>query len=289
MQVDLVKTQTSDGLWLDGALQVPASEAAGRLGFDAAILLSGVGSNFYGSSLMEYLAGRLAESGVAALRVNTRGHDGVSTASTPGGGKLQGAAYEIVDECRYDIAAWSDFLVQRGFPRVASIGHSLGAIKALYAQAHEPHSAVFRVVAISPPRLSNKDFRAGPQSAAFFESMATAEQLIGEGKPQKLFRASFPFPLVISAATYVDKYGPASRYNILRFATRIDRPILFVYGAEELEHGGVAFVGMPEAIAELDWPNGPPRIAVVPGANHLYVGSHSKLADELDAHLSGRR
>lgn len=283
--IELVRTHTRDGLRLDGALQMPASEAGSRHGFDAAILLSGVGSNFYGSSLMEFLAGRLAESGVAALRVNTRGHDGVSTASTPSGGKLQGAAYEIVDECRFDIAAWTDFLVDRGIPRVALIGHSLGAIKALYAQAHAPHAAVCYVAAISPPRLSNKDFRAGPQSAAFFESMATAEQLIGDNKPQMLFQASFPFPLVISAATYVDKYGPPSRYNILGFAARIECPLLFVYGTEELEHGGVAFAGLREAIAELNWPNGTPSVAVIPGANHLYVGCHNQLADELESHL----
>jgi pimeloyl-ACP methyl ester carboxylesterase len=286
MQVDLVNTRTTDGLRLDGALQVPASKAANRLCFDAAILLSGVGSNFYGSSLMEYLAGRLAALGVAALRVNTRGHDGVSTASTPGGGKLQGAAYEIVDECRYDVAAWTDFLVERGFPRVALIGHSLGAIKALYAQAHEPQGAVRQIVAISPPRLSNKDFRVGPQSAAFFQSMAAAEQLISDGKPQMLFQASFPFPLILSAATYVDKYGPPSRYNVLRFATRVDCPIVFVYGAEELKHGGVAFAGLPDALAELDWQNGPPPVVVIPNANHLYVGCHNQLADKLVSHLS---
>ena len=88
MLVELVNTQTADSLRLDGALLMPEGTAANSFGFEAAILFSGVGSNFYGSTLMEHMAKWLAGSGIATLSVNTRGHDGVSTAAGPGGGRL---------------------------------------------------------------------------------------------------------------------------------------------------------------------------------------------------------
>ena len=268
MLVELVQTQTADGLRLDGALRTPVSGAPCQMTCDSSILLSGVSSNFYGSSLMRHLTEMLVDSGVAALCVNTRGHDGVSTAFTQGGGRLQGAAYEIVDDCRHDVTAWADFLVERGFSRIALIGHSLGAIKSLYSQAHQPHEQVGKVVAISPPRLSHEDFRDGPESPAYFESMSTAQHMADRRESNMLFQAKFPFPIVIYAATFLDKYGPPSRYNILQFAPRVVCPVLFVYGGEEHENGGIAICGLPKAIAELRR-SSPTPIEIIPQAKHF--------------------
>ena len=52
------------------------------------------------------------------------------------GGRRQGAA-EIMDDCRHDLAAWLDWLRQRVGPHVGLLGHSLGAVKCLYASAHD--------------------------------------------------------------------------------------------------------------------------------------------------------
>ena len=74
--------------------------------------------------------------GSAALVVNTRGHDGISSTNAPVGRRLQGAAYEIVDACCHDVAAWLAWLRERGYRRLGLLGHSLGAVKAIYSQAH---------------------------------------------------------------------------------------------------------------------------------------------------------
>ena len=243
------------------------------------ICLSGVGSNFYGSVLIEHVADAVRNVGIVTLRVNTRGHDGVSIATTLGGGKLQGAAYEIVDDCRRDITAWIDFLAARGHPRIGLLGHSLGAVKSLYAQAHQPHAAVRRIVAISPPRLSHRRFLEGSHAPAFRQSMAMAEGLVREGTPQMLFQASFPFPLVISAATYLDKYGPEERYNFLNYAVQIGSPVLFVFGQIELQDEGSAFDGILPQIESWQFPAENPRIAAIPEANHFYAGKQRELAN----------
>ena len=137
------------------------------------------------------------------------------------------------------------------------------------------------MIAASPPRLSHDAFQLGPRSRDFFESLATAKQLVKEGHPEQLFTARFPFPLLISAASYVDKYGD-ERYNFVKFASRVAVPTLYLYGSVELEQGGIAFAGLPDAIRqavahEEDVDGKQVEIAIIPGADHFYTGKYSEL------------
>src|SRR5262245_14356362 len=113
MHVELVRTVTSDGLRLDGALTPIRSVGEGP-GSTAALLLHGVAGNFYTSSMFEPLIPKLQDIGLAVLSVNTRGHDSVFGASLGNVRRRLGAAYETVDDCRHDVAAWIDFLKTRG-------------------------------------------------------------------------------------------------------------------------------------------------------------------------------
>ncbi|MCI0361201.1 MAG: alpha/beta fold hydrolase [Planctomycetaceae bacterium] len=300
MHVELVRTTTGDGLRLDGALILPLPLGEGRgeggsvrvnplvahpnplpkgegTGPSAAILLHGVAGNFYTSSTFEPLIPRLQEHGLAVLSVNTRGHDSVFGSMAGNVRRRLGAAYETVDECRLDIAAWIEFLASRGHERVVLIGHSLGAIKAVYGQAHEKWPQVAAVVAASPPRLSYSAFMNSAESSVFRESMSTAEEMTAEGRGEELFTGKFPFPLLITAAGYLDKYGPAERYNILRFAAEVPCPALFTYGSKELAGGGIAFAELPEALMSL--PISTSRsVTVIDGADHAYAGVAEELA-----------
>ena len=277
MHVELVRTVTRDGLRLDGAFKQARSADEGQR-IDAAVLLHGVGGNFYSVRTLEPLIAKLHEIGVATLVVNTRGHDAVFEATLGNVRRRLGAAFEIVDECRLDMAAWIEFLQSRGYGRIGLIGHSLGAVKSVYAQAHDKYSAVRAVVAISGPRLSYTAYMNAPDSSRFWESMQTAEQLGREGRGDELFTSKFPFPLLISAGAYIDKYGPAERYNLLKFAGELACPALFTYGSKELASGGVPFAGMPEAISEL--PGREQRmIEVVDEADHFYTGVGDALAN----------
>lgn len=278
MLVELVRTTTADGLRLDGALR-PAGEGQVRKQ-PTVIVLHGVGGNFYSSSTFEPLLPKLHAAGYPTLTVNTRGHDSVFGAQLGNVRKRLGAAYEMVDDCRLDIAAWIKFLVSRGQPRVILLGHSLGAIKAVYAQANDRHENVSAVIAISPPRLSYTAFMHAPESSVFFESMSTARELAKEGAEDELFTAKFPFPLLITAASYIDKYGPAERYNILEFLQQLRCPTLFTYGTKELAQGGIAFAGLPEAINKL--PSHALReVTTIEGADHFYSGVQESLAERV--------
>ncbi len=293
MLVELVKATTADGLRLDGALASPPEQRTGKdlaagIAVDAFLMLPGVGGSFYSGALFPELQSAFLELGSAVLRVNTRGHGSVSMIATTGGVGRFGAAFEMVDQCRHDVRAWLDWLVQRGHRRIGLVGHSLGAIKAVYSQALEGHPNVVCILAASPPRLSYAAFQNGPRAADHFASLATAREHLQAGHPEALFTAKFPFPMLISAATYVDKYGPEERYNFLPYLAQLSVPVLFTYGELELESGGVAFAGLPATIAESSSADNVVDVATIDGADHFYTGQSGVLAEAMTGWLRGR-
>jgi pimeloyl-ACP methyl ester carboxylesterase len=270
--VDLVRTTTRDGVRLDGSMQSPSgSGLESSLAVDAVLCVHGTGGSFYSSSLFDGFGESLLARGCAVLRVNTRGHDGISTAATAQGGRRVGAAYETVDDCRHDLAAWIDWLAARGLERIGLLGHSLGAVKSIYALAHEAHPAVTHLIAISPPRLSYSAFCASAQAGQFLETFQAAQQHVRTGRPDTLMEVKLPLPFVITAAGYVEKYGPDERYNLEKFLMRVPCPVLITFGSIELEHN-MAFRGVPEALVASSKEKHSIDVLVINGADHFYAG-----------------
>jgi pimeloyl-ACP methyl ester carboxylesterase len=266
--VELVSVVTSDGLRLDGALHAPVGTPKAGVPLDACLLLHGTGSNFYGSGLLARFAAGMTELGLAALRVNTRGHDAVSHAARNGGSVRQGAAFEVVDHCRYDVRAWVEFLRQQGYSRLLLLGHSLGAVKALYALGHEVLDRVGALVAVSPPRLAYSLFLSCPQAAEFRQSYEAATALVQQGRGDTTLEVRFPIPYMASAAGFLDKYGPEETYDYLKWLKQIPCPMLFLFGEKELGH--VAFAGCPDRVASLLASRSECNVATVAGADHFY-------------------
>ncbi|MGL4555847.1 MAG: alpha/beta hydrolase [Gemmataceae bacterium] len=260
MNVTLVRVTAADGVRLDGAAR-PRPDARA-----AAVLVHGTGSNFYGSALFDALGDDLHRAGCAVLRVNTRGHDLVSSDA----GRRFGAAYESVDDCRLDVAAWADFALTLA-PRVVLVGHSLGAVKCLYAQAHAPHPAVTAVVAVSPPRLSHSWFR--EHAPEFAETFERARALAAAGDGEALLDVRFPMPFLCTAAGYVEKYGPEEHYDFLDALARLTVPALVTLGEKEMA-GNPAFAGSDRAVRAAS-PRTP--VVVIAGADHNYNGTRAAL------------
>jgi pimeloyl-ACP methyl ester carboxylesterase len=284
VQVDLVQTTTRDGVRLDGVFQAPPAPGSAGLPVDAVCFVHGTGGNFYSSTLFDAFAERFLELGSAVLRVNTRGHDLMSNAVTAKGGRRLGAAYELVDECRHDLAAWLDWLRPRAGERVGLVGHSLGAVKCLYALAHEPRLPARCVAALSPPRLSYSWFCSNPEGPQFLETYAQAERHVEAGQPAALLDVKLPLPFVVTAVGYVEKYGPDERYNYLRFLASVPCPTLVTLGSIEVANN-MAFRGAPEALAELGDRRGRLTVATVGGADHFYTGVRPDLLTRVEGWL----
>lgn len=283
MLVDLVQATTRDGVRLDALYQTPPGTAAGAP-LDAVVCVHGTGGNFYGSTLFDALGQRLLARGIGVLRVNTRGHDLMcNVALMKGGGRRGGAAYEHFDECRHDLAAWVGWLKEHGAGRIGLIGHSSGAVKCLYAQAHEPDPAVAALIALSPPRLSHSWFAASEKKAEFLTTYQQAQGLIAAGEPGALLDVRLPLPFVITAAGYVEKYGPDERYNYLKFIAKLSCPTLLTLGELEAANN-MAFRGAAEAVAQI----APQvRVETIAGADHFYTGVRAALLECLDRWLAG--
>ena len=284
MQVDLVQVTTRDGVRLDGMFQEPTQAAAPTITVDGFCLVHGTGGNFYSSTLFDHVGDRFRQAGAAVLRINTRGHDLMSNAATDRGGRRLGAAYEAVDDCRHDLAAWLDWLRQHAGPRLGLIGHSLGAVKCLYAAAQEPGLTPACLVALSPPRLSYAWFCAGPQGPQFLETYTQAEQQLAAGRPAALLDVPLPLPYVITAAGYVEKYGPDERVNYLRLLPGVRCPTLITLGEREVQ-SNMAFRGAPEAVAELAATYPHLQVATVPGADHFYTGVREQVMELVERWL----
>lgn len=276
MSMRLVQTTTRDSVRLDGSFQSSAAPGSAGLAVDGLCFVHGTGGSFYTSTLFDNLADRFLELGCAVLRINTRGHDLMSTASTSRGGRRLGAAYEVVDECRHDLTAWAEWLKQQTGPQIGLIGHSLGAVKCLYALAHEPQLAVTCVAALSPPRLSYSWFCSSPEGKQFLETYSQAERHVEHGQATALLDVKLPLPFVVAAGGYLEKYGPEERYNYLRFLPSVSCPTLITLGSVEVENN-MAFRAVPEALAELGVRKGMLSIETIAGADHFYSSTRPAL------------
>jgi pimeloyl-ACP methyl ester carboxylesterase len=267
---ELVSVQTSDGVRLDGALRTPTSSAT-TAGPDVVIFHHGVGGNFYGASFFDDLGSLMLESGCAVLRVNSRGHDQVVLGPR---GNL-GAQFEIVDECLHDWRAWLDFAERAGYGRVLVWGHSLGAVKTIYYLATEHDPRVVCAIASSPPRFSYAAYASSVEGDRFVSDLRRAQELLAAGQPEARIDARVPLARTFTARTYVDKYGPQSRYDMLALAPRTPVPLLITLGS--LEADNLAFRDLAAAGPLLHEQSRRLRYAMIAGADHSYQGHVAEL------------
>src|SRR5262249_22610740 len=159
--------------------------------------------------------------------------------------------------------------------RVGLVGHSLGAVKCLYTLAHET-LAVGCVAAVSPPRLSYSWFCSGPERDEFLADFSKAAQLVEQGQGNRNIEVKLPLPMVITAAGYVEKYGPDERYNFLTFMPSVRCSSLITFGALEVE-SNMAFRAAPDELARLAARRENLSVATVPGADHFYTSVRDAL------------
>jgi hypothetical protein len=144
--------------------------------------------------------------------------------------------------------------------------------------------AAAAVIAMSPPRLSYTWFCSSPEGPQFLEAFALAERHVAQGEPAALLEARLPLPFVVTAAGYVEKYGPDERYNYLKFARGVRCPALVTLGAIEVEEN-MAFRGATEALAELGRRSPGLAVVAVPGADHFYSAARPALLAAIETWL----
>ncbi|MDA7951458.1 MAG: alpha/beta fold hydrolase [Pirellulaceae bacterium] len=286
MNVELVTTETEGGALLHGALAKPESNGLNPLVSKERVivlLLHGVGSNFYSDRLLSSLAEQIMGAGFDVLRANFRGHDLVNYTRVDNLATRQGAAYESVSKGQDDILGWVNFLrEEKGYSHLLLLGHSLGAVKSLLTLSSTSPKGVGGVIAVSPPLLSYTTYVDCPISAPRYQkTFGRAEEMIKKGRGDDLIEVKFPFRLLITAAGYVEKYGPAENYNLLQFIPKVKVPLLMVYGGAELALGGAPFRNLPDKIdgtlRKEQKKDGLFDLQIIAEADHFYHGKCKEL------------
>jgi len=268
--VELCRVKTADGLLLNGALRLPGG-ARSVLPIDACLLIHGTGSSFTAPGLMEAFAAQAHAAGVATLRVNTRGHDLMARIPTERGSVLGGAAYENIADCRHDVIAWLNLLTERGYRRIAVVGHSMGGVKAIYTLSRQATEHVACVVAISPPRFNHAHFHRHKLAGQFREDYRRADALVSRGEGEVLLQVRQPMSLVMPASGFVAKYGPHDDYDIVKLLPHVQCPTLVLVGTESAKNVA-AFDGLQEELGRIAARRIGLKVIAIEGADITYQG-----------------
>lgn len=273
MLTEIVEATTTDGIPLSGAYF--RAESRSNVGIDAFIYFHGDGGNFY-SRLLLQLGEMFASQGVSFLAANRRGHDLVSSGVR--GGPLKGYAFESVQECIEDYAAWIDLLGSKGYHRIAIGGHSGGAVRATYAAANRKFQNVIAVVSVSPGEYNHINVK-NLHETKFADVFREAQKAIADDNPDVLIRPGIPWGSTWSARAFVDCFNEDNRYSVSVHAEFTGLPTLYVFGGKECDVGGeeelpVCGLAM-RTLSKLSYPH--TDIQVVEGANHGYLGREQEL------------
>ena len=270
MLVDLITITSRDGMILDGIFCEPAAGVAPRGPVDAMLLIHGSGGSFYRVAT-KAMAEDLRNQGYACLAINTKGHDTVW--SPQGSGEYYGNALEILDNSRHDLRAGVDYLWEKGYRRIGLLGHSMGAVKVGYYTATDGDDRIATVIPISPVRLSYSYYMESEDADEFRSIIERADQMEAEDRALELMEVRFPIAQMFSAASYLDKHGPAERYNLVSLAPRITAPML-VMGGELETHTRLRDCPQDMVTAAVNSPRA--EYHIVPGGNHSLLNSMDK-------------
>ncbi len=275
----LVHTYSEDGYRLDGVVVRPEDGPPRPV---AVVLVHGLYASFYVEPMLE-LARGLARAGYLVVNGNNRGHDFGAILHTeawrivPAGG-----GWERLEAAPLDIGAWVAVASSLGFPRVALLGHSLGARKVVWYQVSRRDPAVAALVLASPRVLFE------PDDASV---TALARRLVDEGQGQALL----PWPemgVSLSARTFLDHEEPDALFRHLLAATAgpapvavVRCPILAFYGQDEVGDGRDPAAEL--AVLRASATNAPVDTAMLPGADHLYTGREAEAAGVVAEWLDG--
>ncbi len=267
---ELVYAETDDGFLHAGVVIHPPDRAPVA---NAIVWVHGAGANFY---LRPYilLARELAAHGVTSILGNNRGHDFGFFVGFEGHRPVYaGQGWEYFEHAPRDIRAWTDFAERQGFGQVVLLGHSLGATKALYAQAQHGDERVRGLVLASAPARLQKQ-------STLPAVLMRAQRMVRAGRGQDLLPwASLPGGGTLSAYTYLNRaqahldcFGLDRGEPLVRHITC---PMLAFYGTNE------EFMGTAHDLEYMqrNATNAPSvALRMVDGADHTYTGHEREVA-----------
>lgn len=293
MNSEIVRIFTKDGIELHGLLFMPASGTPTR----GVVHVHGLAGNFYENRFIFAIAEELVRAGLAFFTFNNRGHDYISDLNkeTPSGVESirGGGAFERVSECVQDIDAAITLMQERGVPTLFLEGHSTGANKVVFYQAHRQNPLVKGLVLLSPCDDVALQHDSVKERAP--DLLASARTLIDQGKGEELMPTGSYYSYPMSAATFYDYFGPEADQDVFPYRDPgnefkalglIAVPMLVTFGkkSDGLLIPAEDACQMLERHARLS----SVTCKLIEGASHSYLGQEAALAQQVLSWLEHR-
>ncbi len=287
---ELAEVEAADGVLLQGLV---SDTRRRRL---AVIYIHGLGGDFYGSpAKANAMAEECSASGFGFLSFNNRGNGLLSSVrkrKSPKGFRYvdSGRCYERFEDCVLDIEAVVKEAKRRGFRKIALVGHSTGANKAVHYLSRSPDRSVACAVLTGPlsdvPLLqhdSGKNYRHLVSLAKRMAAGGKGHELMPQGTPLWPLSAHRFLSLAV-AGSAEDVFQYHMKRPSYRALKRVRVPVLALMGGED-EYALMSPDSILESFREAN-----PRFesAIIEGASHSFTGQEELLAEVVCGWIKSR-
>lgn len=130
----------------------------------------------------------------------------------------QGNAFEIFEECIFDIQGMIDWANSQGYTKIYLSGHSYGCSKIIYYLNQVLANHIAGIILLSPPDMYNyKNFE--PEYKWYIENKEMITKMIAQGKGEDIIKVSFmpDYQIYMSANAYTSTCDSLNN-NIFHYA-----------------------------------------------------------------------
>ena len=192
------KVYSRDGLELDTLLFEPKRKTR-----RAIVHIHGITSHYLQNHFIAHMSRVYPDNGYAFMTFNNRGHDYIADViktGLAGADRVQkGSAFDILEECIFDIDPIFDYLKARDYDEFILQGHSLGVLKACYYLSTRKNNPVTSTILLSPMDVI---YLLDSQVKDWKYWRDAAKNMIEGGRGQQFMGVKIWLDVPISADTY---------------------------------------------------------------------------------------
>lgn len=239
------------------------------------------------------IAKKLTENGIDYFTYNNRGSGIINEVRFPEGKRLQGTAYEDVEDCYYDVLGAIELMREKGYTRIHLQGHSLGSTKTIYTynklineNNKEVLSKIKSIILLSLVDITEVMGYLIKTSEQDIVNYALQKEK--EGKENQIIVTNIGFMPLVSVKTFLKYYRDNECIDFAKYKAQdfefkalnnIKIPLFMRWGnVNEL-------ISIPaDKLANLmnaKIKNDKRDISYIDGATHNYTGKEDCLADEI--------
>lgn len=241
----------------------------------------------------DIIAKKLTENGFDYFTYNNRGSGIINEVRFPDGKRLQGTAYEDVEESYHDVLGAIKLMIEKGYTKIHLQGHSLGSTKTVYTYnklIQENNTAILdkikSIILLSLVDVTEvMEFlvKKSDQDIA-----KIAEQKVLEGKEDYIIQTNMNFMPLVSVKTFLKYYKDNKSIDFAKYTTNdfkfevlnnIKIPLFMRWGnVNELISISADKLS---TLMNKKIENNNKNISYIDGATHNYTGKEESLAEQI--------